>query len=171
MGKPPSKFMADGSTLDKGFSFNFETGSGHLPVSSCVAASSAFLNTSLAYPAQAVVQVEDLIHAQLIPPVAGNVTNPAVAFTQAEKTVSSLGKSAKVTQKTMDALASEGVFWLADAGSTDVSGVAFAVGSGNAEVFAVTMLPRAEPTDKVLLPSSCCMASVQHDSGTSGIPQ
>lgn len=169
--KPPSKFMADSSTLDKGFAANFENGSGQLPVSCCVAASSAFLNTSVAYPAQELAEVEDLIHAQLIPPVAGNATNPAVAFTQAEKTVSSLGKSAKVAQKTMDTVASEGVFWLADAGSTDVSGVAFAVGSGAAEVFAVTMLPRADPTDKVLLPSSCCLVSVQHDSGMSGIPQ
>lgn len=75
------------------------------------------------------------------PSVAANVTDPAVAFSEAEQILNSLSKTVTVTQKAVDALASKGVYSVADAGSTDVSGVAFAVAGGAKEIYAVTMKP------------------------------
>jgi len=134
----PAKNSATSSPLASSFKATFEEGAGKLPVASCVAASSAFLASSFAYGNDKTDYIEGALNAYFMPPVA-STSAPEASFKVGADLLNGFTAAGTVTQASVDGLASKGVFWLADGGCTDISGIALAVANGAAEIFAVTM--------------------------------
>jgi hypothetical protein len=134
----PGKYTATSSSLASSFTATFEGGAGKLPVASCVAASSAFLCFNFAYGDEKTDYIEGAVNLLPMPPVSP-ASAPEASFKVGADVLGGLTAAGGVTQASLDGLASKGVFWLADAGATDSTGIALAVANGATEVFAVTM--------------------------------
>jgi len=135
----PAKYTATSSQLAPSFTSTFEEGAGKLPVASCVAASSAFLGMAIAYDNHKSDYIEGATNLQMMMPPVASTSAPEASFKVGADLLNGLTSAGTVTQASVDGLASKGVFWLADAGAVDMSGVALAVANGATEVFAVTM--------------------------------
>jgi hypothetical protein len=110
---------------------HLEEYAGMLPVSSIVAASSAFLGEIVRYPSVLKV-LPSLIDAQFTPWV--SQAPEGRAFSEASALVDSLFKKDRVSQQSINSLGSNTVRGVIDAGFTDGTGIAQAVAGGSQEV-------------------------------------